>query len=235
MDWNHLLVNSSVPHSDKPTAAVVRGENGLYYPGVGIENISHPLTITAVQAAIFSCLADGTQPDVLFIHDETDEPLLSFWVNEFELKIASEDVPESASFYDPVLQKDTSVESKLKELTSFSVIPNSDFPVTALIELDKGYIPGVNIECSAWNLGLCAERVAMLRAITAGYRDYKSIAVFAPKSDFISPCGACRQVLSEWMDLQDAHLYHGDGSHSRHVIKHLLPYGFTSFELREKS
>lgn len=234
MNWNHFLINSSAPNSEKPSAAAVIGKNGLYYPGVSIENISHPLTITAVQAAIFSCLADGTQPDILFIHDETAEPLLSFWINEFKLKIATDDIPETASLYDPVLPKNISVESKLRELASFSVIPNSNFPVTALIELDKGYIPGVNIECSAWNLGLCAERVAISRAIAAGYREFKSISIFAPKSDFISPCGACRQVLAEWMDRQNAYLYHGDGSRSHHVIKHLLPYGFTSFELKKE-
>ena len=235
MNWNHILKNSSVPDSKKPSAAIVRGENGLYYPGVGIENISHPLTITAVQAALFSCLADGAQPDILFIHNETTEPLLSFWVNEFKLKVASDDIPETGSLYDPVLPKIINVESKLRELASFSIIPNSNFPVTSLIEIDKGYIPGVNIECSAWNLGLCAERVATSRAIAAGYRNFKSISIFAPKSDFISPCGACRQVLAEWMDLQNTHLYHGDGSKSRHMIKHLLPYGFTSFELRKES
>lgn len=235
MNWDFFLKNSSVPDSKKPSAAIVKGENGLFYPGVSIENISHPLTITAVQSAVFSCLADATQPDLLFVHNVKAEPLLSFWINEFNLKIASEKFPDTVRFYDPVLSKNTDVESKLLDLTSYSVAPNSNFPVTALLEIEKGYIPGVNIECSAWNLGLCAERVAISRAISAGYRDFKSIAIYAPKSDFISPCGACRQVLAEWMDLQNAHMYHGDGSRSHHLIKHLLPYGFTSFELREKN
>jgi len=235
MNWNHYLSYSYAPGSKQPSAAIIEAENGLFYPGVGIENMSHPLTITAVQAAVFSSLADGTNPRILYTPNDKTEPLISYWIDEFDLKISSKHIPEKAPFYNPVISKQINVKSKLNELISFSVTPNSNFPVTALLEIENGYIPGVNIECSAWNLGLCAERIAILRALSAGYKKFKSILIFAPESDFISPCGACRQVLAEWMNLRNVYLFHGDGSRSRHILKHLLPYGFTSFDLNKGS
>ncbi|MGF1671815.1 MAG: cytidine deaminase [Balneolaceae bacterium] len=234
MNWKTLLSRSYSPNSNNPAAAIIEADNGLFYPGVRIENISHPLTITAVQAAAFSALADGAIPEVLYLPDNTPEPLTEFWINEYDLKKGGNSFPDSASFYDPVLADNTDINIELKELTVRSVIPNSDFPVTALLEVEFGFIPGVNVECSAWNLGLCAERVAVLRALSSGYREFKSIWIYAPKADFVSPCGACRQVLSEWMNQQKVHLNHGDGSSSSLIFSHLLPYGFTSSSLRKK-
>ncbi|MDR2897995.1 MAG: cytidine deaminase [Spirochaetaceae bacterium] len=78
--------------------------------------------------------------------------------------------------------------------------PYSAFPVGAAILLEDGkVITGVNIENRSYGLANCAERTALFTAIAAGYKTFTAIAVATPASDYpVSPCGACRQVLTEF-------------------------------------
>lgn len=90
-----------------------------------------------------------------------------------------------------------------KELAAKAVIakskavpPYSKFHVGAalLTEDDKVYVGG-NIESSSYSLTICAERVAVFKAISEGERNFKAIAIASDGEGFCSPCGACRQVL----------------------------------------
>ena len=75
--------------------------------------------------------------------------------------------------------------------------PYSKFPVgAALLCADGTVVTGVNVESSVNGLSLCAERVALFKAISEGKRDFVKIAVSCD-SDHCRPCGACRQVLYE--------------------------------------
>jgi cytidine deaminase len=78
--------------------------------------------------------------------------------------------------------------------------PYSSFPVGAAILLEDGSsITGVNIENRSYGLSNCAERTAVFTAVAAGYRTFTAIAIATPASDYpVSPCGACRQVLTEF-------------------------------------
>ena len=219
------------PYSDTIEYCIVQGKSGIHYPGVRLENISFPLTISAVQGAICSCLGNGDQPEIIFQPGASSE-LLFYWMDTFKLSHQTE-LPAEVNLYDPLVTKDTDPEITLDNLTLKSVTGNSNFPVSALLDVGDGYITGVNVEVSTWALGLCAERVAIFRAISAGYRDFEGILVFAPKGDFSSPCGACRQVMAEWMPRQQVELHHGDSTLSKHNISQLLPYGFTSGNLKK--
>lgn len=76
----------------------------------------------------------------------------------------------------------------------------SQFPVgAALLTADDQVILGCNVENASYGLTNCAERSALFAAISQGHapRSFKALLVFAPKMDSISPCGACRQVISE--------------------------------------
>jgi homotetrameric cytidine deaminase len=115
--------------------------------------------------------------------------------------------------------------------TSRAVIPNSDFPVSALLETDIGVVVGCNVEFPAWNLGLCAERNAIHLALSMGASRLGDMAILAPKSQVCSPCGACRQTLSEWPGIRRVLLYHGDGSSSIHLTEDLLPFHFHASSL----
>lgn len=84
--------------------------------------------------------------------------------------------------------------------SSKAYAPYSHFPVGAAILLeDDTVITGVNIENRSFGLTNCAERTAVYTAVAKGYRTFKAIAIAAPNADYpVSPCGACRQVLSEF-------------------------------------
>jgi cytidine deaminase len=79
--------------------------------------------------------------------------------------------------------------------------PYSRFRVGAAILLDDGSIvTGVNVENRSFGLTNCAERSALFAAVSAGNMKFRAIAIATPDADYpVSPCGACRQVLSEFM------------------------------------
>ena len=82
----------------------------------------------------------------------------------------------------------------------FSYSPYSHFPVgAALLREDGSVITGCNIENRSYGLTNCAERTAVFKAVSEGYKTFKALAIAAPKSDYpVGPCGACRQVLTEF-------------------------------------
>ena len=83
-----------------------------------------------------------------------------------------------------------------------SYSPYSHFPVGAALLMEDGTIfTGTNIENRSFGLTNCAERSATFAAASAGYRRFVAIAISTPKSDYpVGPCGACRQVLSEFAE-----------------------------------
>jgi len=75
----------------------------------------------------------------------------------------------------------------------------SGFKVGAALETADGtIITGCNVENATYGLTVCAERVAMFKALSEGHRAFKSVAVVADTSDPTPPCGACRQILWEF-------------------------------------
>ena len=77
--------------------------------------------------------------------------------------------------------------------------PYSKFRVGAALLTRSGKVyTGVNVENASYGLTNCAERVAVGKAVSEGHRQFQAIAVVAP-STALSPCGACRQVLAEFV------------------------------------
>ena len=109
--------------------------------------------------------------------------------------------------------------------------PYSHFPVGAALLLNNGnVVSGANVENASFGLTLCAERSAIVKAITAGKKDFQAIAVWAKQRPFgaITPCGACRQVLAEFFE-KDAPVVMADpetGKLRILSVEALLPYGF---------
>ena len=76
--------------------------------------------------------------------------------------------------------------------------PYSNFKVGAALECADGRVlAGCNVENSSYGLSMCAERVAIFKAISEGYQEFKRIAVIADTHSPVRPCGACRQVISD--------------------------------------
>jgi cytidine deaminase len=84
-----------------------------------------------------------------------------------------------------------------QEARRWAYAPYSNYPVGAALLSTSGKIyDGVNVENAAYPTGICAERVAVFKAISEGEREFTAIAVVTDNGG--SPCGSCRQVLSEF-------------------------------------
>ena len=87
---------------------------------------------------------------------------------------------------------------KAIEAKSKAVAPYSNFHVGAALLSSSGRIfKGANIENSSYGLTICAERTAAFQAVLEGERDFEAIAIAGDTDDYLPPCGACRQVLSD--------------------------------------
>ena len=232
MTIKELQKRSYVPYSGTPEVSVVRSVEGHLFPGVRIENTAFPLTINAAQNALFSCLSEGERPKALYVED-TSANDIAFWKQEYNVWTYELDQLDEMDFK-PILlpEEGVEVQSTLKDLFNKAVVANSDFPVSALLRTGEGYVTGVNIECSEWNLGLCAERVAIAKALSYGYTDFDALHVQTRDGEFSSPCGSCRQVIVEHLPRHPIHLYHADGTHSKHYSIDLLPHSFLSNSLK---
>ena len=108
-----------------------------------------------------------------------------------------------------------------------AVAPYSNFKVGAALETADGtIITGCNIENASYGLTVCAERVAMFKALSDGHRRFTRIAVVADTEAPTPPCGACRQVLWEFggdLEVVLANLTEVTG---RHQMAELLPLPF---------
>ncbi len=92
---------------------------------------------------------------------------------------------------------------KAVDMRSESYAPYSDFLVgSAVLTGDGKIFTGCNIENSAFGPSICAERTAIAKAVSEGYRDFAAIAIAGGRRDgelqYCSPCGVCRQVMREF-------------------------------------
>lgn len=91
-----------------------------------------------------------------------------------------------------------------KQAAEHAYAPYSQFPVgAAVLTADGTIVSGCNVENASLPLTNCAERVAIGTAIANGARVIEAVAVFAPKLETVTPCGACRQVINEFKPADD--------------------------------
>ncbi|WP_296333007.1 cytidine deaminase [uncultured Treponema sp.] len=88
------------------------------------------------------------------------------------------------------------------QASKLAYCPYSKFPVGAAILVSDGRIfTGCNVENRSYGLANCAERTAIFTAVAEGARKIAAVAIAAPKAEYpVGPCGACRQVLTEFGD-----------------------------------
>jgi cytidine deaminase len=103
----------------------------------------------------------------------------------------------------------------------------SNFKVGAALETADGHIiTGCNVENATFGLSICAERVALFKAISEGFRAFARIAIVADTPQPTPPCGACRQILWEFGGDLEVILGNLEGAKARHYLRELLPYPF---------
>ncbi len=110
--------------------------------------------------------------------------------------------------------------------------PYSNFKVGAALLTEDGEIfTGANVENASYGLSICAERVAVFKAVSEGKRKFKAIAVVADTEKPTPPCGACRQVLAEFGDIEVI-MANLKGDVKVMKLSELLPEAFTPDDLR---
>ena len=112
--------------------------------------------------------------------------------------------------------------------------PYSQFHIgAALLAADGRVFTGVNVENASLGLTMCAERVALGAAVTAGVRSIVAIAVAGDDDQGVAPCGACRQVLSEFSPKMPIIRCRPDGTYSIASLAELLSSPFTGASIEK--
>lgn len=115
-------------------------------------------------------------------------------------------------------------------LNSYS--PYSKFPVgAALLTRDGKVFTGCNVENASYGNSICAERTAIVKAVSEGYREFTMIAVVCAKVKDAWPCGACRQFISEFGGQISVVAEGKNGEINHWLISELLPRMFGPGEL----
>src|ERR1700733_13485252 len=105
--------------------------------------------------------------------------------------------------------------------------PYSNFRVGAAVRAKSGRIfTGCNVENATYGLTLCAERVAIFKAISEGERGFDAVAVVADTDSLTPPCGSCRQILWEFCGDAEVVLANLQGKVERYRMSALLPKPF---------
>ena len=108
-----------------------------------------------------------------------------------------------------------------------AVAPYSNFKVGAAILTEGGNVyTGCNIENATYGLTVCAERVALWKALSEGERRFRRIAVSSQSARPATPCGACRQLLWEFAGDIEIILVNLQGTRETHHLKTLFPEAF---------
>ena len=110
-----------------------------------------------------------------------------------------------------------------------SYCPYSRFAVGAALECADGSVyTGCNIENAAYSPTLCAERVAVGKAVSEGHTDFVRIAVAGGDEAPCVPCGVCRQVLQEFAPELEVICVNDKGAERTLTLRELLPHSFDS-------
>jgi len=107
--------------------------------------------------------------------------------------------------------------------------PFSNFKVGAVVEMADGeFFTGCNVESASYGLTVCAERVAIWKAISEGKENFKQIIVVADTEQLTPPCGVCRQIIWEFCHDAPVTLANLKGKNETIMMSDLLPRAFDS-------
>ena len=114
-----------------------------------------------------------------------------------------------------------------KEASLNAYVPYSGFPVGAALECADGTVfTGCNVENAAYGDTICAERTALVKAVSEGQRSFTRIAVYGEGQGYGMPCGSCRQAPAEFSPEMEVLCAKAGGSYVSYPLTRLLPYTF---------
>ncbi len=122
---------------------------------------------------------------------------------------------------------DRELMSAAREASMFAYVPYSHFAVGAALECTDGSIyTGCNVENAALGSSICAERTACVKAVSEGKRSFRRIAIFADSENWCTPCGECRQFLSEFSPEMEVLCAKAGSRYVSYKLSELLPHTF---------
>jgi cytidine deaminase len=132
------------------------------------------------------------------------------------------------------------MDEKLKALIAAAIeareqawAPYSEFQVgAALLTSDGEQFSGANVENSSYGMTVCAERIAIFKAVTAGKRDFEMIVIATDTGEPTPPCGACLQVMHEFAPELQVHMVTLSGIINSYPLTELMPRGFSKSYLK---
>ena len=120
----------------------------------------------------------------------------------------------------------------LKETKKQALALYSKFKVSALLlTKDNHMFTGINVESSSYGLTICAERVALFKALSEGHRKFDRIYIMSDLPKPCPPCGACRQVLMDYAPNINVIMYSNNGEKNEAMLKDLMPLAFQGLDL----
>ena len=114
-----------------------------------------------------------------------------------------------------------------QEASKNAYAPYSNFHVGAALECEDGTVfTGCNVENAAYGDTICAERTAIVKAVSEGRRKFRRIAIYAESKSYAMPCGSCRQVMAEFSPDMEVLCAKAGGSYVSYPLSRLMPYTF---------
>ncbi len=125
------------------------------------------------------------------------------------------------------MDKDLELIESAKQVRQRASAPYSNFKVGAAVRTKSGKIfTGCNVESASYGLTVCAERVAIWKAVSEGEKEFEQIAVVADTQELTPPCGVCRQILWEFCGDMPVTFANLKGDVETVQMKELLPRAF---------
>jgi len=116
---------------------------------------------------------------------------------------------------------------RAEEMKPRAYAPYSNFPVGAALLCEDGTVfTGCNVENGAYSMSICAERTALVKAVSEGHLQFRAIAVTADTAEYCLPCGACRQMLIEFAPDLDVLCANKDGDYVCYKLHEMLAPAF---------
>lgn len=116
---------------------------------------------------------------------------------------------------------------KALEMRNYAYAPYSHFRVGAALESVDGQVfTGCNVENAAYGSSICAERTALVKAVSEGVTRFRRIAIAGDSEDYCWPCGACRQMLREFGTALEVLVVNRNGAYQKLTLEGLLPHSF---------
>ncbi|MBR4954648.1 MAG: cytidine deaminase [Clostridia bacterium] len=114
------------------------------------------------------------------------------------------------------------------DMMAFAHAPYSGFTVGAALLCDDGSVyGGCNVECSSYGATICAERTALVKAVSEGKKRFVALAVCSSSDAYCTPCGICRQMFNDFSPSMRVLCANNKGEYITKTVSELLPYAFS--------